>query len=1038
MRDDVLAPPDEATAPSESARPASELRAFLIADIRGYTSFTQRFGDERAAALTQRFADVTRAVVEQAGKVVELRGDEALCAFSSPRQALRAAAALQRRYVEETQENPELPLPVGIGIDVGEAVAVEDGYRGGALNLAARLCSIAGPGEILATTEVVHLARRLDGLSYVPRDAVRFKGIDEPVRPVQVVPEGEDPARQLAALHALPPTGRQRPKGPRWLPPPVRRRPVLSAGVAGVVVVVVASLVVVAVGRHEVTSFSENVAGIVDAATGNLVAQVPLGTDPTSVAVGSGAAWAVNTDDDTVARIDPATRSVTQVIDVGDAPTSAAVGGGSLWVTNSISHSVSRIDPGTDRVQQTLAVGATPSAVAFYRGALWVTDTAAAALLRVDPVTGAVARIGVGDAPSAVVAGNGSLWVSNSVDGTVSQIDPAQATALPPVHVGGDPRGLALDGDSLWVANNLDGTVTRIRTATGTVAATIPVGGGPVAVAVAAGRVWVADQDGAALTEIDPVHDVPVATVPTASQPADVVAAGTQLWVATGARPGLHRGGTFTALVAPNLELNPDSPDSSISRMLYDGLVTFRRAPGAAADVVIPDLAVDLPQSGDGGLTYTFKLRPGVRWSTGDAVTASDIRRGIERWVAAGASPDLAIVGADKCTPDACDLSTGVAVDDAARTVTIRLSKPDSEFFDDLAGIVAVPVPMPQARVHRTFPTTGPYTVEQYRPKASLVLVRNPYFHEWSHAAQPAGFPDRLAFTVDPAWRENPDQATISRFDWLDVIQADLTALRSRFGDRLHITPDLDVRYLFLNASVPPFDNPDARRAVSYAIDRDAVKAGWSDPSTVACQVLPPTVPGYRPYCPYTLRPDTNGIWRAPDLATAQRLVQRSGTAGTPVTVWISPFRAEAMQPVVDAMNEIGYRVTLQVVPDSTYLHELTLHPEAQAGMVAWPAAYPSASQFAYESTCAFIPTGQNFARFCDPSIDASINTALALEANSPQQAGDAWALVDRALTDAAPLVPMLIDSGAVLLSSRVRHYETDFAGPLFDQLWLK
>ena len=64
--------------------------------------------------------------------------------------------------------DPSLPLPVGIGLDAGEAVPVEGGYRGGALNLAARLCGQAGPGEILATQEITHLARRVDHLDRPP------------------------------------------------------------------------------------------------------------------------------------------------------------------------------------------------------------------------------------------------------------------------------------------------------------------------------------------------------------------------------------------------------------------------------------------------------------------------------------------------------------------------------------------------------------------------------------------------------------------------------------------------------------------------------------------------------------------------------------------------------------------------------------------------------------------------------------------------------------------------------------------------------
>ena len=123
--------------------PAGEpagIRTFLIADVRGYTLFTQERGDEAAAKLAARFAGIAReAVEEHGGSVIELRGDEALAVFASARQAILAAIRAQDRFLEETLADPTLPLPVGIGLDAGEAVPVEGGYRGGALNLAARL-----------------------------------------------------------------------------------------------------------------------------------------------------------------------------------------------------------------------------------------------------------------------------------------------------------------------------------------------------------------------------------------------------------------------------------------------------------------------------------------------------------------------------------------------------------------------------------------------------------------------------------------------------------------------------------------------------------------------------------------------------------------------------------------------------------------------------------------------------------------------------------------------------------------------------------
>ena len=81
------------------------------------------------------------------GALLELRGDEALSVFGSARDAIEAAVGAAGRFVNRAVRDADMPLLVGIGIDVGEAVPVEGGYRGGALNLAARLCSLAAPGR---------------------------------------------------------------------------------------------------------------------------------------------------------------------------------------------------------------------------------------------------------------------------------------------------------------------------------------------------------------------------------------------------------------------------------------------------------------------------------------------------------------------------------------------------------------------------------------------------------------------------------------------------------------------------------------------------------------------------------------------------------------------------------------------------------------------------------------------------------------------------------------------------------------------------
>src|SRR5829696_3825401 len=183
-----------------------EIRAFLIADVRGYTHFTQEHGDEAAAKLASRFAEIVREQIQaREGSVVELRGDEAIAVFRSPRQAIRAAVELQAGFLRATKDDPHLPLPVGIGLDAGEALPVEGGYRGGPLNLAARLCGEAGPGEILGSQALVHLARAVEGVRYLDRGELHLKGMTDPVRALAIASEGSDVAEEMRALLPRPP-----------------------------------------------------------------------------------------------------------------------------------------------------------------------------------------------------------------------------------------------------------------------------------------------------------------------------------------------------------------------------------------------------------------------------------------------------------------------------------------------------------------------------------------------------------------------------------------------------------------------------------------------------------------------------------------------------------------------------------------------------------------------------------------------------------------------------------------------------------------
>src|SRR6476660_6169515 len=141
------------TGMSEPNATAPDLLTFLIADIRGYSTFTRERGDAAAALLAQKFAGLARDAVEaRNGRVIELRGDEAFAVFDAAAQAVRAAVELQATFIE------------GSG-----AVPVEEGYRGVAVNMAARLCSSAAAGEVLVTRTVADLVRDADDLVFAER-----------------------------------------------------------------------------------------------------------------------------------------------------------------------------------------------------------------------------------------------------------------------------------------------------------------------------------------------------------------------------------------------------------------------------------------------------------------------------------------------------------------------------------------------------------------------------------------------------------------------------------------------------------------------------------------------------------------------------------------------------------------------------------------------------------------------------------------------------------------------------------------------------
>ena len=1027
---------------------------FLFTDIEGSTELLKRLGDGYAELLADQKRILRAAAEERGGREIDNQGDSFFFAFQRANEALAAAVVAQRALAEH--DWPEgVEVRVRMGLHTGEPTVGDERYVGIGVHRAARIGSAAHGGQVLlssATRELVEEEKQ--GVVVRELGSYRLKDIDRPEHLYQLDIEG--------LQTDFPPIRAEKVAPPR----PIRRRGILLAALAGVIAAAVA-IPIFAFGQGggggggSVEAAAGDSLGVVDSDSGRLVADVAVGLSPTRIAYGGNAYWVTNSDADTLTRVDPITKS-TQTIPVGNGPSGIAFGAGDVWVSNSLDGTVSRIDPGVNRVVQTTEVGNQPSDVLFADGSIWVANNGDGTITRIDPVTGAASKA-VAIPATGLAFGAGTLWATQREANQVVRIDPATGQVVQPIRVGNGPTGVAFGNGAAWVANTLDGTVSRIDPQTNAVTSVIPTGNGPAGVAVDSSGVWVSNQFGGTLRRIDPGSNTAAAPLRVGNQPQGVTAAGGNVLVALRQSGNGHRGGTLTLLSAKPGAVDYIDTGFAYStgswpllRMTGDGLVAFNQVSGLAGTQVVPDLAVSLPTPTDGGRTYTFQLRPGIRYSNGKTVKASDVKATIERDLELGTPVTYysGIVGAARCKQKKpCDLSRGIVTDDAARTVTFHLVGADPEFLYKLAVPFAYVLPAGTKPVisKRGLPATGPYMIAEYRPNHLLRLVRNPFFHEWSKAAQPDGYPDeidvRVGGTVDQelagVLRGKGDLA------WSPVpyTQAQVTMLKTQHADQIRSNSNPTTQALFVNTRVPPFDNLDVRRALNYAADRAAVIEANGGDAQPTCQVLPPNFPGYRPYCPYTAGSASSAKWTGPDLAKARALVARSGTRGMKVTFW-----AWSQAPGFNTFGEkllrsLGYRVTVKSVDGNDYWSAIAdSRNKPQIGFTGWSADYPAASDFLLNLFgCASFrsadPTqNQNFSEFCDPALDRAMKRAVALQTVDPAAARAAWEQIDRKVADLAPWVPLFNPENLDIMSKRVGNYQWNPSGfgLLIDQLWVR
>ncbi len=807
--------------------------------------------------------------------------------------------------------------------------------------------------------------------------------------PDGAAPVAEDPSEPASPAQLLSPSRRF-----GWLDGWLRSRWVAVGSVLVVACGLVAGGVVWVARSRTVTPLPANSVGVIgpDGLVGDAVA---LGALPGALVEAAGSVWVLSQAESTVSRVDPDTRRVVQTIpDVGQDPDAIAASGDDLWVVALGSRLVTRISATADKVVDRITVGNQPAAVVASAGAVWVANSGDNTIQRIDPKTDkADPPIPVGDTPSALALEGMTLWVANQGTATVSQIDTRTGErAAADAVVDAGPAALAVTPTDVWVANALSQTVSRIDRSSGRVAR-IAVGDGPSSLVMADGRVWVSDAYAGSMSVIDPTANS-VTTVRVNSSPRGVARVGDEVWVASAAFANTeHIGGTLTVAISEAFTtIDPASAyDIEIEQALtpvYDGLVTFRGGGTVSSEVLVPDLASEIPHPVDGGKTYVFTIRRGVRYSDGRVVVASDFARGVRRALLGVGTPTAlsSVVGAQACidnpkAPDLCDLSKGVIADDATGRFTLHLTAPDPELVYKLAArVVPSPPNTPDADVGRSpMPGTGPYKIGEFHPDGSLTLVRNPNYAPWSVAAQPPGYPDVIHYQV-----EKDDG------DAVDAVlkgTADLTHSATRFDltstipTRAHVSFVGNAQFVYLNNKLAPFDRKEVRQALNYAVDRRTLVdlyPGGDAAAALSCQLLPPGFPGYRPYCPYQTGP-ADGPYLGPDLDKAKALVKESGTTQIPIT--IHRFTAEVYRAFPDyiakVLRDLGYTVSIEDIPtDIADPISPALAKDQIFTMWGWVPDYPSPTTF-YDAEASCRAPNPN--QFCDPEIDALAKAAYEL-----------------------------------------------------------
>lgn len=384
---------------------------------------------------------------------------------------------------------------------------------------------------------------------------------------------------------------------------------------------------------------------------------------------------------------------------------------------------------------------------------------------------------------------------------------------------------------------------------------------------------------------------------------------------------------------------------------VYIPLLTYKHAEGQEGSEVVPGLAKEMPKITNGGKTYTLFLRPGLKYSNGKPIKASDFPYSVERMLtlnSPGSSFYETILGAAKFAETKKGGISGIKTNDKTGEVRIELEQPRGTFPFELALLFVAPVPKGTPVEDLSAdppPATGPYMITKSKPGQGWEYARNPYWAKANSKAMPeypTGHIDGAKVTVVRNDETQVNDIEQGKYDWMQnpPPASRYAQVKEKFeGTQFEEHTTISTYYFWMNTKKAPFDNLKVRQAVNYAIDPAALERIYSGQLKRTQQVLPPGMPGYKKF---ELYPHS--------MSKAKEMLKEANPSDMNITVWTddeSPNK-EAGEYYDGVLQELGFNTKIKVLNADNYSTVIgnTSTPELDTGWTDWFEDYPHPNDF--------------------------------------------------------------------------------------------